>query len=192
MARFLALGTLISVALLQVSCALSPQQITIKPDIDIAVAQYGRGEAINISVEDRRSSSVIGTRGGVYGDTSTIEIGNDHKAEIAYAVANGLTRWNFRPQVNAKAEDAIQFALALTELSYVPDRTVGGKVLMKAAVAVEVKYAGRTYRGDYSANGELLYVTVPTSKKNNAEINKILNLALQKMFDDQGLINFLQ
>jgi uncharacterized lipoprotein len=192
MSRLLSFGVLFAAVMLQMSCALSPQQVTIKPDITVPVAPYGRGEGINISVEDRRSSTVIGTRGGVYGDTSTIEIGNDYRTEIAYALANAFTRWNFKPQVNGKEGDAIQFTLALTELSYVPDRTVAGKVAMKAVIAVEIKYGGRTYRGDYSANGELVYVTVPTSRRNNAEINKILNLALQKMFDDQGLIKFLQ
>ena len=192
MSRYFYISVLFLFSVLQASCALSPQQITIKPDITVPVAPYGRGQEINVTVEDQRSSPVIGTRGGVYGDTSTIEIGNDHKTEIAYAVANGLTRWNFRPQVNSSVTDAIQFTLAVTELSYVPDRTVGGKVAMKAAVSVEVKHGGRSYRGNYSANGELVYVTVPTSKRNNAEINKIMNLALQKMFDDQGLIKFLQ
>jgi uncharacterized lipoprotein len=189
----LSFGILISAVLVQISCALSPQQITIKPDLEVPVAAYGGGQEINVHVEDRRPNPVIGTRGGVYGDTSTIEIGNDYKTEMAYAIANAFTRWNFRPHVNGNAAtDVIQFTLVLTELNYVPDSTVAGKVKTKAAVTVEVKYGGRTYHGDYSANGELAYVTVPTMRKNNEEINKILNLALQKMFDDQSLVKFLQ
>lgn len=59
------------------ACALSPQLVSIKPDIKVPVAQYGNQRDINIRVEDRRNTQVIGMRGGVYGDTSTIEIGND-------------------------------------------------------------------------------------------------------------------
>jgi len=196
MSRFLSLSVLISAVLLQVSCALSPQQITIKPEITVPVASYGNGQEINVRVEDQRTSAVIGTRGGVYGDTSTIEIGNDAKTEIAYAVSNGLARWGFKTQVNGASGDVTQVVVTLTGLSYTPDpdsnQAINGQILIKSAVSVEVKQGGRSYHGSYEASREMGYVTMPSEEKNNEQINQVLNLALQKIFDDQALIKFLQ
>jgi len=196
MSRFLSFSVLISAALLQASCALSPQQITIKPEITVPVASYGSGREINVRVEDRRMNTIIGTRGGVYGDTSTIEIGNDAKTEIAYAVSNGLARWGFKTQVNGASENTTQVVVTLTGLSYTPDpdssQAINGQVLIKSAVSVEVMQGGRSYHGSYEASRAMGYVTVPSEEKNNEQINQVLNLALQKIFDDQALIKFFQ
>jgi len=188
---------LVSVTLLQVACALSPQQITIKPEITVPVSSYGNGQEISVRVEDQRSSTVIGMRGGVYGDSNTIEIGNDHKTEIAFAVSNSLSRWGFKSQVSAgdadSSKDAAQFLLMINKLTYTPDSNPAvGKVNITAVVSVEIKQHGRVYHGDYEASGEMGYVTVPSEERNNAQINTVFNLALQKIFDDQALIKFLQ
>jgi len=174
------------------ACALSPQLVTVKPDIKVPVAQYGNQRDINIRVEDRRSSKVIGMRGGVYGDTSTIEIGNDAQTEIAYSVASGLTRWAFRSTVNGYRGHALEFGVALDKLSYQPDRTVAGKLIITAEFSVAAESGSSVYQGKYSASGELRYATLPSEAKNNAEINKVLSLALEKIFMDEGLIRFLQ
>lgn len=173
------------------ACALSPQVVSIKPDINVAVADYGRQRDINVRVEDRRDNQVIGMRGGVYGDTSTIEVGNDHLKEIAYSVAGGLTRWGFRSTVNGHRGHALEFTVLLDKLSYQPDRTVAGKLIVTTDFSVVVEN-GTTYQGKYSASEELRYATLPSEEKNNIEINKVLSLSLEKIFADEGLIKFLQ
>jgi len=174
------------------ACALSPQVVSIKPDINVAVADHGRQRDINVRAEDRRSSKVIGMRGGVYGDTSTIEVGNDHLKEIAYSVASGLTRWGFRSSVNGYRGHALEFNVALDKISYQPDRTVAGKLIVTVDFSVTAENGGAIYQGKYSASQELRYATLPSEEKNNAEINKVLSLALEKIFVDEGLIKFLQ
>jgi len=174
------------------ACALSPQLVTIKPDIKVPVAAYGAQRDINVRVEDRRSNAVIGTRGGIYGNTSTIEIGNDSQTEIAYSLAGGLTRWGFRSTVNGYRGHALEFTVVLDNLSYQPDRTVAGKLVISAEVSVLAENGGSTYQGKYSASEELMYATLPSEEKNNQVINKVLSLALEKIFMDRGLIQFLQ
>lgn len=174
------------------ACALSPQVVSIKPDITVAVADHGRQRDINVRAEDRRSSQVIGMRGGVYGDTSTIEVGNDHLKEIAYSVASGLTRWGFRSSVNGYRGHALEFGVALDNISYQPDRSVAGKLIITVDFSVTAENGGSTYQGKYSASEELRYATLPSEEKNDAEINKVLSLALEKIFVDEGLIKFLQ
>jgi uncharacterized lipoprotein len=173
-------------------CALSPQLVAVKPDLKVAVANYGQQRDINVRVADRRSNPVIGTRGGIYGETSTIEIGNNHLNEIAYAVAGGLTRWGFRSTVDGYRGHALEFNVSLDNLRYQPDRSVAGKLVITADFSIVVENGSYAYQGKYSASEELMYATSPSEEKNNAEINKVLSLALEKIFADDGLVKFLQ
>jgi uncharacterized lipoprotein len=174
------------------ACALSPQLVVIKPVLEVEVSTYGQQRDINVRVEDRRPSAVIGKRGGVYGETNTIEIGNDFQTEIAYTLAGALTRWGFRSMVNGYRGHALEFHVFLDNLSYQPHRTVAGKVVVQADVSVRVEKGGAVYEGSYSAVGERSYLTAPSTRRNEAEINRVLSLALQEIFADQGLVAFLR
>jgi uncharacterized lipoprotein len=184
---------LVLLAVLQAGCALSPQQVTIKPDISVSAASYGGQHEIVVQVVDQRPGTIIGTRGGVYGDSSTIEVGNDHKMEIAYAVVNGLNRWGFKAQVKMTGAQATQFTLSLDQLTYKPEsNSAVGKIAMTAAVSVTIQRGNSHYRGSYAASNEMGFVMLPSESDNSEQINKVLSMALQKIFEDQGLIQFLQ
>lgn len=173
-------------------CALSPQLVTIKPDLRVPVASYGAQRDVNVRAEDHRPGNVIGTRGGIYGETSTIEIGNNANTEIAYSMAAGLTRWGFRSTVDGHRGQALEFAVVLDKLNYRPDGSVAGKLVVEAEVSIVVESGDHTYRGKYAASKELVYATAPSEEKNNAAINEVLSLALEKIFADQGLVAFLR
>lgn len=173
-------------------CALSPQLVSIKPDLRVPVASYGNQRDVNVRVEDHRSNSVIGTRGGIYGQTSTIEIGNNANTEIAYSVAAALTRWGFRSTVDGYRGHALEFGVAVEKLSYQHDRSVAGTLQVDAEVSIVVESGGATYRGKYAASKELGYATAPSEEKNSEAINEVMSLALEKIFADKGLIAFLQ
>lgn len=178
---------------LQAGCALSPQQVTLKPRLSVSSAAYGKQQVVSIRVEDHRATSVLGTRGGVYGETSTIELGNDYKNETAYVIANALTRWDFRSQVNGSNTEALQFVLNIDKLTYVPDKNPAvGKIHISAAISVTVERGKQRYQGHYSASGDISHMMTPTEEKNTKQINDIFSLALQKMFEDKKLIDFLR
>lgn len=174
------------------ACALSPQQVALRPQLEVAAANYGQQRSINVRVEDRRSNPVIGTRGGVYGNTSTIEVGNNHLQEIARSLAGALGQWGFRSEVEGYRGEALEFLVSLDHLSYRPDSSVGGVLVITADVSLRVEYGDSYYTGKYSASQKLRYATLPSEEKNNEEINKVLSLALEKIFQDQGLIAFLR
>jgi len=174
------------------SCALSPQLVALRPVVEVATADYGAQRDINVRVEDHRPSPVIGTRGGVYGNTSTIEVGNDYRRELSYTLASALTRWGFRSAVDGYRGNAVEFQVSLDRLSYQPDRSVAGKTVVDAEVSLVVERDDRVYHGHYQATGELRYATAPSEEKNQEEINRVLGAALQQLFDDAGLIAFLQ
>lgn len=173
------------------SCALSPQEIRLQPSVDLAPADFGDQRSINIVVEDRRSSPVIGTRGGVYPDTSTIAIGNDYRSEVAKAVASALRQWNFQPQVNPVGANDLRFIVGIEQISYRPGNNPAvGQMHIAVNLSLVVEKGKQRYQGQYGASGELGYVTA-SAAKNEARINEIFDLALQKLFSDAGLVAFL-
>lgn len=174
------------------SCALSPQQINLTPSLSVTSASYGGQRMVNVMVEDRRSSPVIGTRGGIYPNTSTIEIGNDYCHQTARVIAEALRRWDFQPQLDGTDPDAIRFVLGIEKISYYPDSNPAlGKMHIAVTLSLTVDRGKRRYQGQYSANGEMAYV-VASQSKNEDRINEIFDLALQKAFSDKGLVEFLR
>ena len=85
---------LITLSLL-VACAYSPQQITINPSVDTSAEDYGLGRSVQIVVEDHRAVKELGSRGGVYKDTSLITIGNSITEAIAGAAEARLAIQGF-------------------------------------------------------------------------------------------------
>ena len=57
---FFTLG--LSLSLLMGGCAVSPQSIVLSPQAALSGPAYGQGRALAITIEDRRSSSVLGSR----------------------------------------------------------------------------------------------------------------------------------
>ena len=70
---------LIAVASLSlVGCAHSPQQLNPQPTLKAQLAPVGHGQPVVVRVVDGRASQSLGTRGGMYPETSTISVsGND-------------------------------------------------------------------------------------------------------------------
>ena len=57
-------------------CAHSPQQLNVTPSVTIPLSQVARQQPVVLTVQDSRSSPVMGTRGGLYPDSSNLTISN--------------------------------------------------------------------------------------------------------------------
>ena len=61
-------------AVVLAGCAHSPQQLNVKPGVTPPLSQVARQQPVVVPVQDSRSSPVLGTRGGLYPDTSNLTI----------------------------------------------------------------------------------------------------------------------
>ena len=80
------LATLFTGAALALSltgCALSPQQIEVKPTAEVQPANRGNNQPVQVIAVDSRDSKAFGSRGGVYKDTSLVQPANDLRPAIA-------------------------------------------------------------------------------------------------------------
>lgn len=172
------------------SCAYSPQQITIKPVIATDGDNYGSGRPVMVSVEDGRTTKELGSRGGVYKDTSLITISNSITEAIGRAAQARLATQGFN--INSSAADAASVKIIIEELSYdTPEQSVGKKVMLKAVLSVEATAGGESYTGRYRSNSERQTVVTPTMARNEKMINDLLSDTLLRLFSDPKLKAFL-
>lgn len=173
-----------------VACAYSPQQITINPVIDTTAENYGGGRAVAVSVEDNRAEKALGTRGGIYKDTSVITLANSMTEAISRAAEAKLATQGF--SINSSSADAAKLKIIIEELSYdVPEQSVGKKVVLKAVLKVDVEAGGESYTGRYRTNSERQTVVTPSMASNEEMINSLLSDTLVRLFSDPKLKAFL-
>ena len=183
--------TLIAAFLLLAGCAYSPQQITINPVVDTSGERYGDGRPVTVTVDDRRENKVLGSRGGLYKDTSIITISNDINAALVKAAQAILATQGFNVNPLPEQQPA-QLTIVIEELSYdIPKQGLGNKIELKALLLAEVNYQGERYSGRYETKRQRQDVVAPSSVRNEKMINTLLSDTLARLFADAKLQAFL-
>jgi uncharacterized lipoprotein len=172
------------------ACAFSPQQITIKPSAVLDSESYGMGRGLSVVVEDRRASKVLGSRGGVYKETSVVTIANSLTDAIGKATRASLAAQGF-DVVNA-ASDAAEFKVVVETLGFdIPAQSLVSVVKLQAVLQVEASSHGEVYKGRYQTQSEHKLMGRPSTETNEEMINQLLTDTLARMFEDQKLRAFL-
>lgn len=179
----------VCMALLLGACALSPQQVTINPTLESGKSNIGEGRTLSVEVVDAREQPAIGSRGGMYKDTSLITPANDLADAIRDASARKFREMGFVVQA-AKGASA-DITIFVDELSYRdPDSSVGFEVELESILRVVAKQNGDTYTGRYQVKNKKTYATVSGRDRNEEMINETLSGALQRLFNDPKLLAF--
>lgn len=177
-------------ALLIAACAQSPQRLIVQPTLSISGDAIGNGRPIIVSASDQRPSKVLGSLGGVYGNTATITIGNDVEQALTRA-ANGLLA-SQGYVVNSPDPNALQLNIVLESLVYQPlQQSVGNAVKLTAVLRADVTKHGDTFSGRYQSDSERRSVGRPDQEDNEQYVNELLSDTLVRMFSDNRLRDFL-
>lgn len=180
-----------TVALLA-GCAQSPQQLYVKPVLDISGERWGQGQAVQVSGSDQRAERVLGRLGGVYGDSATITIGNDLEEAMARAANGLLASKGF--VVNSPDPNALQLTVVVEDIRWenaTSDQQLGKKIDMTAVLRADAVRGGETFSGRYQTSSEYRSVTLPEKHHNEERLNALLKQTLERMFSDQKLRAFL-
>jgi uncharacterized lipoprotein len=169
-------------------CALSPQSITIIPDIKVANANNDQQQkTIQIGVNDARANKVIGTRGGIYADTSAITA----DADITQSVRNSLTAAYRVLGYNVLNSGAnVQIIVDITDLTY----TASGETTIRAvetAAALKATCQSGTYvvTNEYRITDKADVLKPPTTGENQDYINGTLSSTLQRLVNDASILD---
>ena len=179
------LGLLAAFSLTLVGCALSPQQLSPQPKLTGQLTPYGQGQPVVVRVADGRPSPVLGTRGGIYADTSSISVQSQDILPRLQAEAEAAVRLlGFTPSPNAY--NAPQLTLTLVDLKYQSpkDSTYVTEANISASFRADVQNSSRRYSGRYGASLNQRFGMAPNQETNTKLVADVLSDALTRTFKD--------
>lgn len=171
-----------------VGCAHSPQQLDPNPKLNGSINPVGQGQPVVVRVVDGRPSPTLGTRGGLYPETSAVIVPAAKVLPKLQAQTEAAVRLlGFTPSANAY--NAPQLTLTLAGLKYqspkeglyVTEANVG------ATLKIEVQNAGKRYNGRYGASLNQRFGMAPNEQTNTKLVSDVLSDALTRVFRDENI-----
>ncbi|WP_448132242.1 YajG family lipoprotein [Stutzerimonas chloritidismutans] len=171
-----------------VGCAHSPQQLDPTPKLNGTINPVGQGQPVVVRVVDARPSPTLGTRGGLYPETSAVIVPSAKVIPKLQAQTEAAVRLlGFTPSPNAY--NAPQLTLTLAELKYqspkeglyVTEANIG------ATLKIEVQNAGKRYNGRYGASLNQRFGMAPNEQTNTKLVTDVLSDALTRVFRDDNI-----
>ncbi len=188
MLQRLMVGLTLALSLALAGCVHSPQQITPQPKLRETIAPVGQGQPVVVRVVDGRGSQVLGTRGGLYPETSSVIVPSATVLpKLQEQIEAGVRLLGFTPSPNAY--NAPQLTVTLAELKYQSPKE--GLYVTEAEIAAvlraDVQSGGRTYNGRYGASLNQRFGMAPNEQTNTKLISDVLSDALTRMFRDPSI-----
>lgn len=173
-------------------CGLSPQQLSPHPEFKGAIVAVGQGQPVQVRVVDGRSSPVLGTRGGLYPETSTISVaGPVILPKLQAQVEAAVRLMGFTPMPGAM--NAPQLTVTLSDLKYQSpkDEAYVTEANISTILSVDIQNGNRRYNGRYSASMNQRSGMAPNEETNNDLVSEVLSDALTKLVRDPAIGNGL-
>lgn len=169
-------------------CGLSPQQLNPQPVIQGAIVAVGQGQPVQVRVVDGRSSPVLGTRGGLYPETSTISVaGPTILPKLQAQVEAAVRLMGFTPSAGATNAPAITVTLSSLKYQSPKDEAYVTEADISAVLGVDVLNGNRRYNGRYSASLNQRAGMAPNEETNNQLVSEVLSDALTKLVRDPAI-----
>lgn len=188
MLRYALVGTVVVLTGILAGCGLSPQHLKPEPRFTGQMAAVGQGQQVTVQVSDARASAILGTRGGLYADSSAISVSGPDVLPRLQAESDAAVRMlGFTPV--AQGSDNPQLTLKLTELSYkaVEKNAVAKEANLQAVYVLEVKNGSRRYNSRYAATLTQGYAKAPNEQTNSQWVSQVLSEGLQRVFKDPAI-----
>lgn len=184
MLRRVLFGLLAVSSLTLVGCAHSPQQLSPQPRLTAQLAPVGHGQPVVVRVVDGRQNQTLGTRGGMYPETSSITVNGADLLPKLQAQAEAAVRLlGFTP---TQGGNAPQLTVTLADLRYQSPKE--GMYVTEATISstfrADVRNNGRSYNGRYAASLDQRFGMAPNQETNTKLVGDVLSDALTRVFQD--------
>ena len=174
-------------------CAHSPQQLNVAPSVTTPLSQVAQRQPVVVTVQDSRSSPVLGTRGGLYPDSSNLTINPQAVSHLREQVEQAMAKLGF--QVVAEGTpNANSLVVSLAELTYISPKegVYVTQADLGAAFTAEARSANQRYNGRYSASAQHRFGYAPNQATNTRLVTEVMSDALSRIFKDPEIIRILQ
>ncbi|MDB5984456.1 MAG: hypothetical protein JWQ69_5471 [Pseudomonas sp.] len=168
-----------------VGCAHSPQQLSPQPKLTSQLAPVGHGQPVVVRVVDGRPSPTLGTRGGLYPETSAISVQSaDILPKLQQQAEAAVRLLGYTPSANNG--NAPSLTVTLADLKYQSPKE--GLYVTEATIAAtfraDVVNNGRSYNGRYAASLDQRFGMAPNEETNTKLVSDVLSDALTRLFQD--------
>ena len=192
MLQRLLFGLITVAGLTLAGCAHSPQQLNPEPKLTTQLPAVGRGQPVIVRVVDGRPSPTLGTRGGLYPETSAITVQREQILPKLQAQAEAAVRLlGFTPTTSAP--NAPQLTVTLAELKYQSPKD--GLYVTEASIGAtfksDVSAGTRRYSGRYAASLNQRFGMSPNQETNTKLVSDVLSDALTRLFKDPSIGSLL-
>ncbi|MFO1351606.1 MAG: YajG family lipoprotein [Gammaproteobacteria bacterium] len=176
------------------ACALSPQEVTVKPLVDVQSQPIGRDRLLSLEVIDRRPRQTFGARGGIY-DTAVIAPRGDVAQTVWQALAERLRADQFK--VIGAGEAPLAMRVELLRIEYLVNSApaVGGplvnEIRVNCAIQASIRNAARAVSGQYQANSARRQLGFPNAADNEAMLNEAIHHTLRQLLQDPAVLKLL-
>src|SRR5690625_3979451 len=161
-------------------CAVSPQQVEVRPSLPLDADTWGRSLPVAVQVEDRREETILGSRGGIYGESSTVTVSNDLGLAVGRAVNAYLATQGF--QTNAAGEGATRLRVFVEWLAYLaPDIRQGQEPRLPPAQRAGAGRDGQAVDGRYHAEAGHRPVNRPGGETHQRWFYQVRSDVLRRM-----------
>ena len=184
MLQRLLFGLIAVAAITLVGCASSPQQLSPQPKLTQQLAAVGQGQQVTVRVVDGRSSPVLGTRGGLYPETSSVTVNANDVIPKLQAQAEAAVRLlGFTPVTGGSGP---QLTITLADLKYQSPKnsTYVTEATISATFRADVQNASSRYSGRYGASLNQRFGMAPNQETNTKLVSDVLSDALTRVFKD--------
>lgn len=181
-------GLIAATSLTLAGCANSPQQLNPQPTITAQFVAVGQGQPVTVRVVDGRSSQTLGTRGGLYPETSAITVqGADLLPRLQAQSEAAVRLLGFTP--SGGAMNAPTLTITLVDLQYqspkdgvyVTEATIG------STFKADVQAGNQRYSGRYNASMNQRFGMAPNQQTNTKLVSDVLTDALTRVFQDPAV-----
>ena len=176
---------LIAVASLTLAgCANSPQQLSPEPKLNAQFAAMGQGQQVAVRVVDGRASQSLGTRGGLYPETSAVTVnGNELLPKLQAQTEAAVRLLGFTPTQGGSGP---QLTVTLTDLKYQSpkDSMYVTEATISANFRADVVSGSHHYSGRYAASLDQRFGMAPNQETNTRLVSDVLSDALTRIFKD--------
>jgi uncharacterized lipoprotein len=172
------------------ACALSPQVISINPELTVTENTTTNSSAsLNLLVTDKRQSSTLGHRGGVYKDTAVIKTEGDITTKIHQNLSNAFNKAGYKVEQSSTTLLEVSI-IELTYQGHGENRV--GEIDVSAKILATVNNSETKVTKSYKASRKKEVLKAPSDEKNEEMINEILGDVIQRVLDDEELLAYIK
>jgi uncharacterized lipoprotein YajG len=177
-------------------------KIDLKPEVFVRVSNIGNGERLVIRVEDSRTQKAISKKKSDINVTSdrainTVNIyaSSSVRDTVSEKILEGFERMGFHTSKHGNNSSRL-IIVDISKLQMNYQRKVGLKIpevhaQMETILRIRASYKNQSYKKIYSTRMTKSHRMLTGKFKNERLINNSLSMAIQKVFDDPQLLQFL-